>query len=135
MGLFSKVSQERLNTCHPQLIRLMNIVVLTFDIVVVCGYRGQEDQLKALQDGKTHLGWPHSKHNKQPSEAIDIAPFNSKEEPIDWKEAGRFIHLGGYVRGIAETIGIPIIWGGDWDGDFFMNDQRLHDLPHFELIL
>ena len=141
MGQFSKLSQERLATCHPQLIRLANIVVLTFDIVVVCGFRNEEEQTKALKEGKSHLGWPHSKHNKSLpdgmpcSEAFDLAPFNSKEEPIDWADAKRFILLGGYVLGVAEIIGIPIRWGGDWDNDTFMNDQRLHDLPHFELNL
>jgi hypothetical protein len=31
-------------------------------------------------------------------------------------------------------MGIAIRWGGDWDQDGFVADERFLDMPHFELI-
>lgn len=141
MSKFSQASLDKLNTCHPQIIRLMQIVVLTFDITVVCGWRGEEEQTKALKEGKTHLGWPHSKHNKTLpdgtpcSEAVDVAPYSPIEPHIDWDDREKFTLMGGYILGVAEIVGIPVIWGGDWNKDFNMRGQRLVDLPHFELVI
>ena len=47
----------------------------------------------------------------------------------------RFVDFAGYVKGVAEDLGIAIPWGGDWDGDGDFSDQRFHDLPHFELTM
>jgi peptidoglycan L-alanyl-D-glutamate endopeptidase CwlK len=140
MGQFSKISQERLATCHPQLVRLMTIVVQTYDIVIVYGFRTEEAQNRVFAEGKSRLKFPFSKHNKTLidgtpySEAVDAAPFNTKELPIDWNDAKSFIYLGGYILGVARGLDIPLRWGGDWDGDRNMRDQTLIDLPHFELI-
>ena len=35
--------------------------------------------------------------------------------------------------GIANRLEIPIRWGGDWDMDTYVKDQKFKDLPHFEL--
>ena len=98
--------------------------------------------------------FPDSKHNNEEdgipqSEAFDLAPY-----PTDWgalqqfekflkgeaefSAAGfhayrRFDHLAGYLRGLAGALNYKLIWGGDWDNDFIMNDQKFHDLGHFEL--
>jgi len=29
---------------------------------------------------------------------------------------------------------ISIRWGGDWNMDTYVKDQRFNDLPHFELV-
>ena len=39
----------------------------------------------------------------------------------------------GAFRGIAETLGVPIRQGCDWDRDLSFNDQNFHDIPHNEL--
>ena len=52
------------------------------------------------------MQYPNSKHNKLPSKAVDVAPY-----PIDWNDPDRFYHFAGYVRGIAEGMGIKIRWG------------------------
>jgi len=137
MAQFSNISQERLATCHPQLIRLMNIVVLTYDIVIICGHRNESEQMVAFNANpqRSKKKWPDSKHNLLPSLAVDIAPYNHKEVPINWKDVHAFNHLGGYVRGIAEIVGIPIRWGADWDNDFNLKEETFIDCPHFELNL
>ncbi len=36
--------------------------------------------------------------------------------------------------GIASQMGTPLRWGGDWDGDTELRDQKFVDLPHFEVL-
>jgi peptidoglycan L-alanyl-D-glutamate endopeptidase CwlK len=61
--------------------------------------------------------------------AVDAAPW-----PIDWRDTERFIYFGGYVKGIAAQQGVPIRWGGDWDGDFALKDNLFNDYAHFEIV-
>ena len=60
---------------------------------------------------------------------IDVAPC-----PIQWNNSKRFYHFAGYVKGVADSLGIKICWGGDWDKDNDFDDQTFNDLVHFELI-
>ena len=128
MPSFGVRSKERLLSCHVQLRQLFERVVETFDCTVLTGHRGIEDQNNAFLDGKSKVMWPDGKHNDRPSLAVDIAPW-----PVDWDDTARFYYFSGYVMGIAQEMGIPIRWGGDWDGDNDLNDQTFNDLVHFEL--
>lgn len=128
MPSLSSASREKLNTCHPLLQTLVLEVIKQFDVTVVYGHRTKEDQDKAFLQGVSKVKWPESKHNKFPSEAVDLAPY-----PIDWNDVRRFYYLAGYVRGVAERLGIKVRIGADWDGDFDIKDQNFHDLPHIEL--
>jgi peptidoglycan L-alanyl-D-glutamate endopeptidase CwlK len=107
---------------------LFRQVVREYDCTVLVGHRNERDQTRAFDDGKSRLRWPDSKHNKQPSLAIDIAPY-----PIDWADTKRFYYFAGYVKGVSESMNIKIRFGGDWDSDLDLNDQTLMDLVHFEL--
>lgn len=129
MPSFSQVSRDRLKTCHPHLQAVFAEVIQHRDCAILCGHRGQAEQDEALRTGKSKLGWPKSAHNSLPSRAVDVAPF-----PIDWNDADRFRLFAGFVLGIAAKMGIPLRWGGDWDGDMTNKDQTFHDLPHFELV-
>jgi peptidoglycan L-alanyl-D-glutamate endopeptidase CwlK len=130
MGKFSGLSKHRLDQCHEKLQDLFNKVVEEYDCTVICGFRTKEDQDEAFRSGKSKIQWPDGKHNQQPSLAVDVVPF-----PIDWNDKNRFYHFGGYVLGIASSLGIKVRWGGDWNGNLDFKDQNFHDLPHFELIL
>lgn len=99
-----------------------------YDCSVICGYRNLEKQTEAYHAGKSKVFYPNSKHNKQPSHAVDVVPY-----PIDWNDMKRFYHFAGYVKGIADSLGIKIRCGADWDSDNDFKDQNFHDLPHFEL--
>jgi peptidoglycan L-alanyl-D-glutamate endopeptidase CwlK len=103
-------------------------VINDFDCIVLEGYRNEEAQNRYFEEGKSKLRYPHSKHNKQPSLAVDIAPY-----PVDWNDRERFYYFAGYVKATAAQMGIPLRWGGDWDSDTFVHDQTFFDLPHFEL--
>ena len=41
--------------------------------------------------------------------------------------------FAGFVLGVANQMGIKLRWGGDWDQDFEVQDNKFDDFPHFEL--
>jgi peptidoglycan L-alanyl-D-glutamate endopeptidase CwlK len=129
MPAFSERSKKALASAHPKLRALFEEVVKTFDCSILYGFRGQAEQNEAVARGLSTKPWPTSMHNKYPSMAIDAAPY-----PIDWKDRERFYFFAGYVLRTAETMGIKIRLGLDWDQDHDLKDQTLFDLDHFELV-
>jgi hypothetical protein len=129
MPSFGEKSKKQLATCHPELQRLFNEVIKYWDCTVIEGYRGPEEQHKTFVEGKSKLDWPHGKHNKLPSLAVDVAPY-----PVDFNDARRIYCFSGFVLGMAVTMGIKIRWGGDWDRDTEVKDNTFNDLVHFEVI-
>lgn len=135
MPQFSEASKEKLSSCHPDLQILFNEVIKTFDCRVLEGYRNERDQNAAFDAKKSQLKFPHGKHNKLPSFAIDVSPC-----PIDWSKINRFYWFAGYVLGIAQMlkqegkISHLIRYGGDWNRNFNIHDQSFNDLVHFELV-
>jgi peptidoglycan L-alanyl-D-glutamate endopeptidase CwlK len=125
---FSKESLANLKTCDKRLRKLFNEVIKHFDCSIIGGYRSDSEQEYYFKKGLTKLRGGESKHNLQPSQAIDVCPY-----PIDWSNHKRYILFAGYVKGIASQMNIKIRWGGDWDSDNIMKDQTFNDLPHFQL--
>jgi peptidoglycan L-alanyl-D-glutamate endopeptidase CwlK len=125
---FGRASKKRLKTCDEDLVFLFEEVVKYFDCTVLEGHRGKRLQNKYFKEGKSKLKFPDGNHNKKPSTAIDVVPY-----PIDWKDRERMTYFAGYVKGIAMMLGIPIRWGGDWNGNNDLKDNNFDDLPHFEL--
>jgi len=129
MPEFSQTSLDRLNTCDPQLIKLFEEVIKYFDCTILCGFRNQADQHEAFITGKSKLDWPNGNHNKNPSYAVDVAPY-----PVDWDDYKRLYFFAGFVKATAKQMGIPIRWGGDWNDDTQVKDNTFNDLVHFELV-
>ena len=129
MPKFGRKSREKLATCEKELQNLFNEVVRHFDCSVLVGYRGRNEQDTAYESGHSKVKWPNGKHNSNPSLAVDVAPY-----PIDWDDRERFIYFGGFVKGCAYQLGLPLRWGGDWDNDSQLSDNKFDDLVHFELV-
>ena len=128
MPRFGKTSKTRLATCDDGLQNLFYEVVQHFDCSVIIGHRGEKDQNKAFDEGKSKVRYPKGKHNSNPSTAVDVAPY-----PIDWEARERFIYFAGLVKGIALEMGISLRWGGDWNNATQLSDNKFDDLVHFEL--
>ncbi len=124
MPKFSRTSLQRLLTCDKRLQQLMQAVIKEQDIVVICGHRGEQEQNEAYEKGTSQLSYPYSKHNSDPSRAVDIAPYHADEPHIHWENVGEFIELSKIIKLIAKNLGINIIWGGDW---------KMKDYPHYEI--
>ncbi len=143
MPRFGRKSSAQLRTLDVRLQKLFREVVKRYDCSILTGYRGERAQNAAFDSGASKLRFPDGNHNEYPSKAADVAPY-----PIEWggplvrdgalvkpnlQAILRFYHFTGYVRGVAETMGIKIRCGCDWDGDFDFFDQTFNDLVHFEL--
>ena len=131
MPAFGNRSTKRLNTCHRDLARLFQLVVISMDCSIIEGHRGEERQNRLFKAGKSRVEYPRGKHNRKPSMAVDVAPYI--KGAISWNRH-HCIYFAGYVMAIANEMGIPIRWGGNWDeDDEIMTDQKFQDLVHFEL--
>ena len=117
----SKTSRQKLNTCHSDLIRLIEAVAETEKCAVICGFRGRYEQEKAYYTGKSKAKWGQSKHNLKPSHAVDVVPV-----PLNWEDIPAFEKLGEKIMAKAKELGISIRWGRDF--------TNLKDYPHFELM-
>ena len=116
----SKTSRQKLNTCHSDLIKLIEAVAETEKCAVICGFRGRHEQEKAYYEGKSKAKWGQSKHNLKPSHAVDVVPV-----PLNWEDIPAFEKLGEKIMAKADEMGIKIRWGKNFKG--------LADYPHFEL--
>lgn len=142
MNRYSKRSSERLQQCHRDLQTIFSVVLQSWDNTILTGHRTKEEQTKVFVSGESELQWPLSKHNKKPSMATDVSPYPI---PKKWGEGNRneyekFRYFAFFVLGVADAlyhagvISHRLRWGGDWDGDKDVNDQKFNDLVHFELI-
>jgi peptidoglycan LD-endopeptidase CwlK len=142
MPAFSDRSRARLATCHPLIIKVFTeAIVHGPDFTIICGERPVREQQELFAQGRTKPGsivtnvdgiTKLSKHNKSPSEAVDVAPYPSLYEDIP-----RFKILGAYIMGVAHAMDVPLVWGADWDSDWDLAEHEhvFVDLPHFELRL
>lgn len=137
MPQFGKSSKEKLETCHPDLQKIMNKAIEMYDFTVLEGRRTLERQKELVAKGMSktlnskHI--PDPKDPNQYSRAIDISPY-----PVNWsnepKNLARWYFLQGIVSAIAHDMGIKVRFGLDWDGDRDFTDQSFDDLPHLELV-
>ncbi len=136
MYSFSKISEQRKSTCHPDLQILVDTIIKYMDISVYDGARGEAKQNAYYKDGTSRVKYPNSMHNSIPSMAIDIAPY-----PINDKNEIRFAYLGGLIKMATELlyeqgkITHKTRWGGAWKDELADQDKELSwDPYHIELI-
>ena len=127
MPVYSRSSSQNLVTCVPPIQRVMNAVIVNYDIIIICGFRNEMDQEKAFRDGYSNARWGQSPHNVFPSEAVDIAPYPWDKYKNDTK---KFYEMAAYVLEVASVMGVKLKWAGNWK---IRRVSKLVDLPHFEL--
>ncbi len=126
MPRFSRLSKERLATCHPDIQAVCNELIKQYDFSVLEGRRGEKAQNLAYKQGKSQVKYPHSAHNKIPSLAVDLAPY-----PIDWDNISRFNEMIIRFDTVANmlraegVISSDFVYGGKW--------ATLKDWPHIEI--
>ena len=129
MPAFGPASAARLATCDERLQRVFNKVAETWNCTVIEGHRGEAAQHLAFVTHKSQLDWPNGNHNSKPSKACDVAPY-----PINWSDTHGFVLFAFFVLGVAAGMGIKLRWGGDWNTDFNIRDNKFNDLVHFEVL-
>lgn len=130
--VLSAVSERRLATVAEPLQGIVRAVAADFPTMVVCGHRTQADQDEAVRLKRSKTPWPRSKHNSNPSRAVDLAPL--KNGAIDWNDKALFRVLAERMFFHAKARGVDIRWGGNFDQDGIIGNDRFIDMPHFELL-
>ena len=122
MYSYGAKSLQRLSECHEDLQKIMHRLIETSgdDYTILCGRRTEYDQNKAYNSGTSQLQYPHSKHNKTPSLAVDVAPY-----PLKWGDIEAFELMCDRIEAIAEELGIKVRMGRDFS---------FKDYPHVELM-
>lgn len=144
---FSEISRERLDTCHPDIVKIMDELIKIYDVSVLEGLRTTEKQKEYFETGRSKLDgvFKKSKHQDDGSglsRAIDIMPYSKGSNAFSGKTKDnyRFYFMMGIVKGIASRllekgeITHDVRFGLDWDSDNIYTDQNFDDLPHMELI-
>ena len=129
MFRFGSRSKKHLVTLDERLQKVLNEVIKYVDCSIIEGHRSAKRQDKLFEEGRTKVKYPNGRHNANPSRAVDVVPY-----PIDWDDRERFHLFAGFVIGIAQSMGIKLRWGGDWNMNFEVDDNNFDDFPHFELI-
>jgi len=136
MPKFGQRSESNLVNVHPSLIQVCRFVIETYNFTVLCGYRGETEQ-NAAYPKYTKVRYPDSKHNRQPSEAVDLIPYDPiKKSIVPWDAYEEMAMLAGHMLMAAYAFDIRIRWGHDWNHNGILWDEagKLADRPHFELI-
>lgn len=134
---YSAKSKAKLDSCHPDLQKILNKAIKYYDITILEGIRTVERQKELVRTGMSKT--MKSKHLDQGdgySHAVDCALW-----PIDWNDRERFVFLQGYLKGLADQmyeageITHKLRLGVDWNGDGNIKEHSFFDGPHIELIL
>ena len=146
MPAFGNRSQEKLDSCHEDIQKVLNEAIKFFDFSVLEGIRSNMRQMSLYQEGKSQLDGVErrSKHQADDgiSMAVDIMPYYKGFNAFVSENGPKsFYHLAGIILGIADRmfaageIEHQFRWGGNWDRDSdLFGDSNFFDLPHFELI-
>ena len=121
MPTFGTNSKKHLDTCHPDLQKVLNEAIKHTDFSCIWGHRGKEAQDKAFNEGNSKVKWPDSWHNKTPSRAVDVIPYPGGFSNDD----AAFYFLATHILRAANLHGVDLHWGGHW--------RTFKDLAHFEL--
>lgn len=121
---------ERLKDVHPDLKKLFESFAddKFLHILILCGRRSEKEQNDAFARGASKLKFPKSKHNSNPSLAVDCAPTINGSIPLDktgnW-DVSAFFALAKTIKKRIKELGLNIEWGGDW--------KAFPDAPHWEI--
>lgn len=148
MFTFGKNSDKKLNTCHPDLQKVMRLAISRskVDFGISEGHRSLDRQWKLYTEDppKTTIDGVNKKgmHNYVPSLAADVYIYHADKD-VRSRIAYDETHLS-YIAGVIDScaqelyekgeISHLIRWGGNWDNDGVIGlDQKFWDMPHHEL--
>jgi len=153
---YSTKSEQKLETCHPDIQRVFSIVIKrsAIDISVTYGVRSTKLQKKMYAQGRTKPGKiitncdgviKKSKHQAKEdgySYAIDIDIYcgDRKYSSITRYDPLHLAYIAGVVDSVVHELYLEgeishkFVWGGNWDSDGVIKyDQKMLDLCHWEI--
>jgi len=137
MYKYSKKSLGKLNTCHPDLQKLLKEAIKHYDVTILQGIRTKEEQEELVRTGMSKtMNSMHLDQGDGYAHAVDCALW-----PIDWHDRERFVFLQGFLKGLAVQmkangeISHDLRLGVDWDDDGNIKEHSFFDGPHVEIRL
>jgi len=128
MNQYSTSSQLNLDSAHDFLQIIFKEVLTLVDHSIIEGYRNETRQNELFFARKSQVRFPESNHNVLPARAVDARPY-----PYDEDDFEGMALFAGIVLGVAHAHKIPIRWGGDWNRNYQVTDEKFRDMAHFEL--
>ena len=151
-------SKKVYDTLHPDLQQIISrgLKYCAVDMSLYEGHRPPEKQFeyykkgRELRDGRwvvvnekakiTNVdGYKiKGKHNYNPSLAVDLNVYVPGKKQLTW-DVPHLTYIAASLVMVAEflylegTISHKLRWGGNWDKDGDLADNRLYDRPHLEL--
>jgi peptidoglycan LD-endopeptidase CwlK len=116
----SRKSLERMQGVHPDLVKvvLLAIQLTEVDFGVTEGVRTIEKQREYVAKGASKT--MNSRHLT--GHAVDLVAYIGSDVNWSWP---LYHKIAGAMKRAANSLNVPIIWGGDW--------KSFKDGPHFEL--
>lgn len=116
-------SERKMLGVHLDLVKVVRAAADVYavgeqQIIVTEGLRTAQRQAELLKIGASQTMF--SRHLT--GHAVDLAVKLRGEVRWDWP---LYTRLGSIMKDCAISLGVPIVWGGDW--------ESLKDGPHFEL--
>lgn len=106
---------------HTDLILVVGraICLSECDFSVVEGRRSLERQIELVGEGKSKT----TKSRHLTGHAVDVVPWLHGR--TEWEAWHLFERISKAFKQASQELGIPIVWGGDW--------ENFKDGPHFQL--
>lgn len=154
MNKLSDNSEAKLSTCAPVLKLIVMEVLAEMDIGVTCGHRKRAEQDALYESGESRLKFPKGKHNRFPSEAVDLVIYHNTHKYLwcDERQLHRiaattntttanvktwiymqYARLDMLMQLAAKRHGIELRWGGKWQHADGILHNRFVDLFHWEI--
>ena len=131
----SERSLFRLKDVNIKIINLSLLAIkrtpIDFGIAWMGGKRTAEEQNQLFKDGYSQCDGYEKISKHQSGDAVDLNVFINGSV-VDNKEM--LCVVAGVMFACANELNIKIRWGGDWDSDSDVRDNKFNDLYHYELI-
>jgi peptidoglycan L-alanyl-D-glutamate endopeptidase CwlK len=128
-------SLERAKDVNPKLINLILLAIrrtpIDFGVAWMGGKRTAEEQNQLFKEGYSQCDGYVKISKHQSGDAIDLNVFVGSKM-VDNKEM--LCVVAGVIFACASELNIKIRWGGDWNSDGNILDNKFNDQYHFELI-
>jgi peptidoglycan L-alanyl-D-glutamate endopeptidase CwlK len=151
-------SKKVYDTLHPDLQLVVDWVLkyCVVDLTLYEGHRKPEKQFEYYKKGRefkngrwvvvnqkaviTNADGYHklSNHNYNPSHALDFKAYVKDKPQLEWDVphltyiAASFVMAAEFLY-LQGKITHKIRWGGNWDKDGDLADNKLYDRPHVEI--
>jgi peptidoglycan L-alanyl-D-glutamate endopeptidase CwlK len=113
----------------------LKVTPVDFGIAWRGGLRTAKEQKELYLEGRSYKDGYNKLSKHQIGKAIDILAYQNANPIPPEKDLNLYYILIGTIMSTAKRMEVNLISGANWDQDeIWSKDQKLIDLPHFELV-